>query len=78
MNVPSELNACARLSRLEAVAAGPITVTYGLTATWTTVMPAARMMSAERKTPKTASFAAGMKPAAPTAITIKPNTMVFL
>ena len=54
INVPTELNACAILSRLEAVAAGPMMVTYGFAATWPVVMPAARMTTAIRKMGKAA------------------------
>ena len=42
MVVPSELNACARLRRDEAVRAGPSAATYGLAATCRTVIPPAR------------------------------------
>ncbi len=78
MNVPTELNACARLRRLDAVEAGPITVTYGLMETCTIVMPAASTISAVRKTGKLATIEAGTKPPAPTAMVMRPATMVFL
>ena len=76
--VPSELKAWVRFRRLEAVRAGPSTVTYGLAATCSTVTPAASTISAARKSSNEGALAAGTKSKAPTAMTSRPTTIVFL
>ena len=75
--VPSELKACVRSNRLEAVAGLPRTTTYGFAATCRPVMPAARTMSAPRNSGNDAKDAAGRNKNAPTAMLSKPATMVF-
>jgi hypothetical protein len=76
--VPSELKACARFSRLEAVLSGPIFETYGLADTCNPVMPAAMIISAVRNNGKETAVAAAMNKKAPAAIVHKPVTIVFL
>src|ERR1700720_2938985 len=78
MVVPSELNACARFSRLDAVFSGPIIETYGLADTCSPVMPAAITISAVRNSGKDTAVAAAINKKAPTAIVHKPATIVFL
>ena len=78
MVVPSELKACVRFRRLEAVRAGPSTVTYGLAATCSAVTPAARTISAARNSSNEGALAAGTKSSAPTAMISSPTTMVLL
>src|ERR1700743_1202014 len=63
--VPKELNACVRFKRLEAVRGGPRTVTYGLAEVCSTVMPAARTISAARNNGNDGREAAGTKRIAP-------------
>jgi exodeoxyribonuclease VII small subunit len=70
MVVPSELNACVRFKRLDAVSGGPRTATYGFAATCSAVMPAASTISAPRKSGNDGTLAAGMKRSAPTPIVI--------
>ena len=76
--VPNELNACVRFSRLDAVRAGPSTVTYGFAATCSAVIPAASTISAPRNSGYEGTFAAGTNSKEPTPIVSRPATMVFL
>ena len=76
--VPSELNACVRFSRLDAVFAGPSTATYGLADTWSAVIPAASTPNANRNNAYDGTIAAGMNSNAPIAISSRPPTMVDL
>ena len=78
MVVPSELNACVRFKRLDAVSGGPRTATYGFAATCNAVMPAASTISAPRKSGNDGTLAAGMKRSAPRPMVIRPTTMVRL
>src|SRR5215472_16156181 len=75
--VPSELNACVRSNRLEAVSGFPSTTTYGLAATCKPVMPAASTINAPKNRGNEADEAAGTNKNAPTAIQSNPVTMVF-
>src|ERR1700745_190958 len=74
-NVPSELNACVRLSRLDAVSGFPKTVTYGLAATCRQVIPAANTIRAPRNNGYDGTLAAGTNKNAPKPITNKPPTI---
>ena len=74
-NVPSELNACVRFSRLDAVRAGPSTATYGFAETCNMVMPAARMISAARNSGNEGTWAAGINSNAPMPIVTRPITI---
>src|ERR1700730_7290960 len=76
--VPSELNAWVKFKRLEAVSGGPSTATYGLAATCSAVIPAARTINAVRKSGKDGTLAAGMNKSAPRLIVSTPATIVFL
>ena len=49
MVVPSELNACAKVSRLCVVLGGPSRLISGFATTWTITTPLARTNSANRK-----------------------------
>ena len=49
--VPSELNACAKVSRLDAVFGAPRRLMSGFATTWTMVTPAASTNNASRNTP---------------------------
>src|ERR1700743_725927 len=73
--VPKELNACVIFKRLEAVRGGPRTVTYGLAEVCSTVMPAARTISAARNNGKGGRDAAGTNRSAPVAMVSRPTTM---
>src|SRR4051794_12273828 len=57
--VPSELNACVRFNRLEAVCGFPKTATYGFAATCRIVIPVASTINAVRKNGKDGTLAAG-------------------
>ncbi len=76
--VPSELKACARFRRLDAVSGGPSTATYGLAATCKAVIPAARTINAPRNSGYDGALAAGMNNRAPKPMVHKPATIVFL
>jgi len=71
--VPSELKAWVSVSRLDAVAASPSTVTYGLAATCKIVMPAASTKKASKNTAYPL-FDAGKNSAQPAAAIVKPTT----
>ncbi len=72
--VPSELNAWAKVSRLDAVAGSPSAEISGLATTWTIVTPAARTNSATRKVQNSPEPAAGTNSRHPAAITASPIT----
>ena len=76
--VPSELNAWVRFSRLDAVRAGPSTVTYGFAATCSAVIPAASTISAPRNSGYEGTLAAGINNSDPTPMVSSPATIVFL
>src|SRR5450432_232530 len=73
--VPRELKACVRLSRLDAVSAGPRMATYGLADVCKTVMPAARTINAVRNNGNEGIVAAGTNRRAPIAMVKRPTTM---
>src|SRR5580700_4295399 len=73
--VPSELNACVKLRRLDAVAGLPNTVTYGFAATCRHVIPAASTISANRNNGYEGTLAAGTKRNAPAPMVSRPATI---
>ena len=78
MVVPSELNACDKFKRLEAVSGGPSTATYGFAATCRAVIPPASTISAPRNNGYDGTLAAGINNSAPTPMVTTPMTIVFL
>src|SRR5437868_15486390 len=76
--VPSELNACVRFSRLDAVRDGPSTATYGLAETCSAVIPAASTINAARNSGNDGTLAAGINISAPNPMVSRPATIVFL
>ena len=74
--MPSELKACAKVSRLCAVRAGPSSEISGLATTCTMVMPAASTNSATRNTPNMPDCEAGMNSRQPAAIVDTPSAAV--
>ena len=74
--MPSELNACAKVSRLGAVRGWPSSEISGLATTWTIVMPAPSTNSANRNTPNVADRAAGMNSRQPAVIVSSPIAAV--
>src|SRR6476646_7013355 len=73
--VPSELKACVRFNRLEAVRGGPRIATYGLAEVCRMVMPAARTIKAVRNNGNDGIEAAGTNIKAPVAMVRRPATM---
>ena len=71
--VPSELNACAKVKRLLAVAGGPSMLISGLATTCTVVMPAARTNSASRKKLNKPRSDAGMNKRQPAVMASSPT-----
>jgi hypothetical protein len=76
--VPNELNACVKFNRLDAVSAGPSTVTYAFAATCSAVIPAASTINAPRNSANDGALAAGINKNAPMPMVTSPATMVFL
>ncbi len=74
--VPSELNACAKVSRLCAVPGAPSSEIRGLATTWTIVMPAPSTNKASRNRPKVAVEDAGMNSRQPAVIVASPIAAV--
>jgi hypothetical protein len=72
--VPRELNACAKVSRLLAVRAGPNMEINGFATTWTVVMPAANTNRASRNRPKMPAEDAGTNNRHPAVMTDNPTT----
>src|SRR5215467_12427061 len=73
--VPSELKACVRFKRLDAVRGGPRIATYGLAEVCRMVIPAASTINAVRKTGNDGMEAAGTNVTAPAAIVRRPVTI---
>ncbi len=71
--VPSELNACANVRRLCAVAGLPSSTISGFATTCTTVIPAASTNSAVRNTGNDATDDAGMNSKQPAHIVVSPS-----
>ena len=78
MAVPSELNACASVSRAGALLSGPRIETYGFAEVCSPQTPVARTKLAVRKNGKLIIAAAGTKSRAPSTITNNEMTMVRL
>ena len=76
MVVPSELNACANVSRLDAVAGSPSMEISGFATTCPTVIPEASTKRAARNAGNRAWFEAGMNRRQPTVISARPTTAV--
>src|ERR1700686_5487380 len=76
--VPSELKACVRFKRLEAVRGGPRIATYGLAEVCSAVIPAASTINAVRNNGNDGSDAAGTNKSAPVAIVNCPVTIARL
>ena len=74
--VPSELNACAKVSRLGAVSGAPSIEISGLATTCTIVIPAPSTNSATRNSSNVAVDEAGMKSRHPTVIVTSPIAAV--
>ena len=70
--VPSELNACAKVRRLDADLGSPSAEISGFATTCTTVMPAPSTNSANRNSPNVALAAAGMNSRQPAVIVTSP------
>src|SRR6478672_7749135 len=73
--VPSELKACVRFRRLEAVRGGPRIATYGFAEVCSMVMPAASTIKAVRNNGNDGIDAAGTNIRAPVAMVRSPVTM---
>src|SRR5882724_11782357 len=73
--VPSELKACVRFRRLEAVRGGPRIATYGFADVCSMVIPAASTISAVRNSGNDGIDAAGTNTKAPVAMVRSPVTM---
>ena len=78
MVVPSELKACVKFNRLDAVSGGPKTETYALAATCSAVIPAASTISAPKNNGNDGALAAGINRNAPTPMVTSPVTIVLL
>src|SRR5260221_11613176 len=73
--VPSELKACVRFKRLEAVRGGPRIATYGFAEVCSMVIPAASTISAVRNSGNEGMEAAGTNMRAPVAMVRRPATI---
>src|SRR5712672_1286520 len=73
--VPSELKACVRFKRLEAVRGGPRIATYGFAEVCSMVIPAASTISAVRNRGNEGMDAAGTNMIAPVAMVRRPATI---
>src|SRR5579859_1022915 len=72
--VPSELKACANVSRQCTVAEGPSSEINGFATTCTTVIPAATTNKASKNMPKSADEEAGMNKKQPAIMSTSPRT----